>query len=129
VGEAVDGDGHLYERIRPAGVEAAFPRGERGDRDEKVTDGFGCGPASLDLEREDGEAEIGRIVRSGTRGETAEACAEDGGGSSTASAQASASPRCGRHEGPEGVTVVTCDAQGKVTAVTSPDGTTKTFKY
>jgi YD repeat-containing protein len=50
----------------------------------------------------------------------------DGGG---AAAQPSATPRCGRHEGPDGITTVTCDATGRVTAVTSPDGATKTYKY
>jgi hypothetical protein len=54
-----------------------FPGGEGGDGDEKVASGLRGGPSALDLEGQDGEAEIGWIVRPGARGETTEACAED----------------------------------------------------
>ena len=77
VGEAIDRDGHLHERVRAVVIDPALPGDEGSDGDEKATSGLCGGPTALDLKGEDRQAEVGRIVRPGARREPAKPGAQD----------------------------------------------------
>lgn len=73
VGEAIDGNGGLHERVGPVLVEPPHPRRDGGWRDEEAARRLGGGPAAGGAQGEDGEALVRRIVRPLSRRDAHEA--------------------------------------------------------